>query len=106
MTQVSFGLLSVAVLLGAFLIAGRLRRWALLHGGAGLVGVVTLALALWQGRLHGPFAWDAMVLGAGALAGGAVIYMWRGRRPALLVGLHATAGGLAYLLLSGFAFGR
>ncbi len=98
-----------AALLGAFLAAGHLRRAALLHGAAGLAGLLALCLAMARGSPRGPFAWDALVLLVAAFAGGLALYglsLRRRRPPGLLVLLHATAGGLATLLLSGFVLGR
>ncbi len=109
MLPLGFSLLCVAVMLGACLLAGRLYRASLLHGAAGLAGLVAIGLALSRGSLRGPFAWDALVLLAAAGAGGVVLYALARRRlprPGLLVMLHATAGGLATLLLAGFVFGR
>ena len=68
-----------------------------------------LASALRRGSFGGPFAWDMVVLAGGAAFGGIILYALAHRRrprPGLLVALHATAGGLAYLLLAGFVFGR
>lgn len=110
MLILAFAALSLGVVLGALLLAGRRRRrLAPVHGLAGLTGLACLAFALWRGALHGPFALDALGLAAAAFAGGIWIYTLASRRlprPGLLVALHAMAGGLAYLLLAGFVFGR
>ena len=100
--------LSVTMALGGLLLAGRARRWTLLHGVCGAVGAASLVLALGSGALNGTFALDAAVLAVLALAGGlSLATIWRrGRRPGLVVFLHASAGGLAYLLLAGFIFTR
>ncbi len=100
---------SVAVALGLALLAGQPRRAALVHGAMGLAGLALLAVSLWRGAPRGPFAWDALALASAAACGGALFHglARAGRRaPALLIPLHATAGGLAYLLLAGFVFGR
>ncbi len=106
MLAMCFAALSVTVLLGGLLVAGWARRLAVVHGAFGAMGTVALGLALRRAALHGPFAWDAFALAVAALAGG--IAMWtvwrRGRRPGLVVFLHASAGGLAYLLVAGFVF--
>ncbi len=105
----AFLVFSAAVALGLALLAGRFRRAALVHGAAGLTGLALLAASLWRGAPRGPFAWDALVLAALAATGGTLIYLLtRAKRstPGLLIMLHATAGGLAYLLLAGFVFGR
>ena len=104
-----FCALSIAVGLGGALAAGRFRRAAVAHGVAGLAGLGAITLALDHGGFRGAFAWDAVVLAAGAALGGIVLYgLGRGRRarPGLLVTLHAMAGGLAYVLLAGFVFGH
>ena len=101
-------MLSLAVPLGGLLAAGRARSWALAHGALGAAGAVALILALRGGHPSGLFAWDAMALLIGAAAGGlGLATLWRrSRRPALIVFLHASAGGLAYLLLAGFVLGN
>ena len=103
-----FAVLSGTVFLGGLLLAGRARRLAIVHGASGAVGALALGLALRGGALRGPFAWDALGLAGLALLGGlGLAFIWRrGRRPGLVVFLHASAGGLAYLLLAGFVFGR
>ena len=109
MLVTSFAFLSLAVLLGALLLAGLLQRASVIHGGSGLLGLACLFLAWRQARLSGPFALDAIVLLAGGLCGGGLIAILhrQGRPPpGLLLFLHASAGGLAYLLLAGFVFGR
>ena len=105
----AFVAFSAAIGLGLALIAGRLRRAAPVHGSMGLAGLALLAASLWRGPQHGAVAWDALVLAGAAACGGAAIFcLGRARRPApgLLILLHATAGGLAYLLLAGFVLGR
>jgi hypothetical protein len=109
MLGLCFAILSLTVLLGLCLLAGRLYRAATIHGLGGGIGLVLLLSVLRRGGLAGPFAVDSAVLLAGAFAGGLTLWLLsrRGRaRPQLLIFLHATAGGLAYLLLAGFAFGR
>ena len=109
MLVLGFCALSLGVALGACLLTGRFYRVALVHAAAGLTGLVAIAASMRQGGLRGPFAWDALVLLAAAFAGGLFLYGLRYRRrprPGLVVALHATAGGLAYLLLSGFVFGQ
>jgi hypothetical protein len=106
---VAFCLLSLAVGLGACLVAGRLYRAALVHGLAGLGGLAALCVALARGALRGAVALDTAVLLAAAALGGVVLYaLGRARRPrpGLVVLLHAMAGGLAYLLLAGVALRR
>ena len=109
MLVVSFTLLSLAVVIGGFMLAGRLYRVAVVHGALGGFGLAALFFAWKQARLSGPFAIDALVLLALAFAGGlgmAALH-WRGRpSPGLLLFLHASFGGLAYLLLAGFVFHR
>ncbi len=106
MLVLCFAALSVTVLLGGLLAGGRARRLAIVHGALGALGTVALGLALRRSTLSGPFAWDALALAVAALAGGLAIWtFWRrGRRPGLVVFLHASAGGLAYLLVAGFVF--
>ncbi len=101
-----FAAFSVTVLLGGLLTAGRARRLAVVHGALGALGTVALGLALRRAALSGPFAWDGFALALAALAGGLAMWtFWRkGRRPGLVVFLHASAGGLAYLLVAGFVF--
>ncbi len=109
MLVLGFCVLSLTVALGACLAAGRFTRAALLHGGSGLAGLAAIALAVWRGTLRGPFAIDALVLLTAAFCVGAVFYVLalkRRPRPGLAVLLHGMAGGLAYLLLAGFVFGR
>jgi hypothetical protein len=101
--------LSLAVLLGACILAGVLRRGALVHGFSGALGLTFLVLAWRQAELSGPFAGDAVVLLGAGLCGGLLIGVLHrlGRpSPGLLLFLHASAGGLAYLLLAGFVFRR
>ncbi len=119
MLRTAFALLSAAVLLGAALSARhvgawRLRGWwpGVAHGCLGAAGLVALALALRAGVLAGPFAWDAAGLAGAALASGLGVaaIAWRRRRtpaglPGGLVVLHATLGGIGYLILAGFALG-
>jgi drug/metabolite transporter (DMT)-like permease len=109
MLLVAFTLLSLAVLLGLCLLAGRLHRASIVHGAAGAAGLLCLVLAWRQSALSGAFARDAIVLLAAGLCGGLQIAVLKraGRAsPGLLIFLHASAGGLAYLLVAGFAFGR
>ena len=103
---VCFAALSVTVVLGGLLAAGRARRLAVVHGALGASGTLALGLALRRAALHGPFAWDGFALAVAALAGGLAMWtFWtKGRRPGLVVFLHASAGGLAYLLVAGFVF--
>ena len=104
-----FILLSIAMVLGGCLLAGKLGRLAVVHGAAGAAGLVLLVVAWRHARLSGPFALDALVLLAAGFCGGLLIatLKWRQRpAPGLLLILHATAGGLAYLLLAGFLFGH
>ena len=108
MLVLSFGALCLTVALGALLASGRLRRAALLHGAAGLAGVVALWIAVSRARLSGPFAWDTLGLVSTAFAGGVLLYALACRRrlrPGLLVFVHAIAGGLGTLLLAGFVLG-
>ena len=109
MLTLSFCALCLTVTLGTFLAAGHLRRAALLHGAAGLAGLVAFWIALSHAAIGGPFAWDGLGLVAAAFAGGVVLYVLARRRrprPALLVFVHAVAGGLGTLLLAGFVLGR
>ncbi len=101
MKLISFALLSLTVLLGACLLAGRLYRARLVHGLCGAAGLAALLLAFRAGTLSGPFAADALGLAAAALLGGIYLAL-RGRGTGLVVLLHGLAGGLAYLLLAGF----
>ena len=103
MLTISFALLSLTVALGALFLTGRAFQAALVHGGAGAAGLATLGLALRAGHLHGQFAWTVFGLLAAALCGGITLAV-RGRS-ALVVFLHAMAGGVAYLLLAGLALG-
>jgi hypothetical protein len=104
---ISFALLSIAMLLGGLLVSGRARRWTVLHGGCGGLGALALAVAMGNKALSGPFATDALVLVGLAFAGGlGLATLARGSRPALVVFLHATAGGLGTLLLAGFVLHR
>jgi hypothetical protein len=104
----SFVALSLAVVIGGFMLAGKLSRLAILHGAAGATGLLLLILSWRHAALRGPFAMDALVLAAAALCGGLVVatlnYLGR-PAPGLLLLLHGAAGGLAYLLLAGFIFG-
>ncbi len=99
----SLALLSVAVALGAALLAGLAwHRVALVHGSFGAAGAVAAGVAASHGRLHGPFGGVVLGLLLAALCGG--VLLWRGWRPGLAVFLHVMAGGVAYLLLTGAAF--
>ncbi len=109
MLAFSFAILSLTVILGACLVAGRLYRAAFVHGGSGAAGLLLFLWVLKAGGIGGPFAIDAAVLLAAALGGGVTLWALSrsGRgRPALVVFLHASAGGVAYLLLAGFLFGK
>jgi len=108
MLPISFVILSFTVALGAYMFARRPPPLPIVHGVSGAAGLAVLILAFRRHALGGPFAWDAAVLLAAGLCGGLAIatLKWRGRpTPGLLLLLHATAGGLAYLLLAGFVFG-
>jgi hypothetical protein len=108
MLMVCFAILSMTVGLGAVLVAGR-RGWlAMIHGVSGAAGLAVLALAFRRGLLNGKLALDVLVLLAAGFCGGLLMasYGWRRRRPpGLVLLLHAFAGGVAYLMLFGFAFG-
>ena len=98
----SFAVLSLAVALGALLLAGQARRAAPVHGWCGGLGTVSVCLAAFFGRLHGPFGVAVIGLLLAALCGGLLV--WRGWRSGLVVFLHVMAGGVAYLLLIGVVF--
>jgi len=108
MLIVCFAILSVTVSLGAVLVAGR-RGWLpIIHGVSGAAGLAVLALAFRAGALSGKLGVDILVLLAAGFCGGLLLasYGWRRRRPSgLVLLLHAFAGGVAYLMLFGFAFG-
>ncbi len=109
MLVTSFAFFSLAVLMGALLLAGRLQKAPVVHGASGAIGLALLIRAWWRGILSGPFALDAIVLLSAGFCGGLLIALLhrQGRpSPGLLLFLHASAGGLAYLLLAGFVFGH
>ncbi len=106
MLILSFALLSAGVCLGLTLLGGRWRRMAVVHGWLGGLGLAAFWLGFRAMKHPSVFGWDVAFLLAGALAGGlSLAYVWaQGRRPGIVVFLHASAGGMAYLLLAGFAF--
>jgi hypothetical protein len=109
MLRLSFVILSATVAMGGYLLARGRPGLPILHGASGAAGLVALILALRGRALSGVFAQDAAwLLGAG-LCGGLAIATFKARGrpvPGLVLLLHATAGGLAYLLLAGFVFGH
>jgi hypothetical protein len=109
MLAVSFVILSATVGMGAYLLARGRPGLPMLHGASGAAGLVALVLALRGHALSGVFAQDAAWLLAAGFCGGLAIAIFKARgrpAPGLLLLLHATAGGLAYLLLAGFVFGH
>jgi len=109
MLALGFVILSATVAMGAYLLARGCPGLPVAHGASGAAGLIVLVLAFRRGAMAGVFAQDTAWLLAAGLCGGCAIaaFKWRGRPPpGLLLFLHATAGGLAYLLLAGFVFGR
>jgi len=109
MLTISFIILSATVAMGAYLLARGYPGLPIVHGASGAAGLLALVLAFRAHALSGVFAQDAAWLLAAGLCGGIAIATFKARglpTPGLLLLLHATAGGLAYLLLAGFVFGR
>jgi hypothetical protein len=118
MLGLTFGVLSVAALLGAALLVAHQRKRAFAalsmsslgatHGAFGAVGVIILLLAWREGHVSGKGGIDALILlGAGLLGGLTIATLaWkRGRVPGGLIAMHALAAGLGYLLLAGVVLG-
>jgi hypothetical protein len=108
MLAIAFVVLSATVAMGAYLLVRGRPGLPILHGASGAAGLAALVLAL-RGRSMGIFAQDAAWLLAAGLCGGLAIATFKARgrpTPGLLLVLHATAGGLAYLILAGFVFGH
>ncbi len=109
MLAIAFVILSATVAMGAYLLARGRPGLPILHGASGAAGLVLLVFALRAKALSGVFAQDAAwLLAAGLCCGlGIATFKARGRpTPGLLLLLHASAGGLAYLLVAGFVFGH
>jgi hypothetical protein len=107
MLAIAFAILSATVAMGAFLLVRGRPGLPILHGGSGAAGLACLVVALRAKTLSGVFAQDAAWLLAAGLCGGLAIATFKARgrpTPGLVLLLHATAGGLAYLLLAGFVF--
>jgi hypothetical protein len=106
---VSFVILSCTVGMGAYLTRKRPQYLSFVHGGSGFIGLTVLLVAMKEHLLSGKFADDAVVLLMSGLFLGLVMTTLerRGKNPPMAVLLvHASVGGLAYLLVAGLAFGR
>ncbi len=113
---IAFGILSVAVLLGAVLATmhlrategGALPSWTLglAHGVVGALGFAVLAWALaGETRVVGAFGWDGLaLLGAALLAGTAVPLLARLRRAGVgaAMALHASVAIIGYVILMAY----
>ncbi len=110
--DLSFGLLSAAVLFGMVLAALHMRprrgaalaRLGPLHGLLGAAGVVIMAVALRHAVL-GALAWDAVALLTAALLAGATYYLLRllrGPPPNLILVLHGMLAIIGYVLLAAY----
>jgi hypothetical protein len=105
----SFAFLSCTVVLGFYLWTNRTKRLGIVHGSCAAAGLLTLALAMRRHPVAGVLAQDAIWLIGLGFCGGLFIawQAFHGRAvPGLAFLLHATAGGLGYLLLAGLVFGH
>ncbi len=113
MLPLGFLLLAATVGMGAYMLARGPGRIHMVHGTAGAFALLLVILGL-RAQPHPSAHTSAIGLDiAGLLVGGLCLGLYlatlwsRGQRPpGLVVFLHATAGGLAFLLLAGLVLGH